>query len=545
MLVQGILCVFLLLYFYSFGILFKKIFPESPELNSYYLLSGFLTVSFIGLVTAFFFPLNIYYEIVLISISLVISIIHTHKIKSFLLSFKDLDKEFYLIIFIGLLIAITYPFILDHFGYYIPTVKWLDFTGYQKGISNFSWVLVQNSLWHILQASINETLDISYRLNFILFIVYNIYVFEKRDFKLLIFNLLFILFINTPSPDLPIFVFSIVLINEYVKVKNKADYFLFISTFLVLIKSIAIILPFYFLYECIKNKNYKFDIKIIGILTLTVLFFLKNIVTSANPIFPFVYGNFLNLDWSSPNIFYQISSQYGRFIPLKERFSYKEVIEMNSLKYLKNIFISFHLRSIILSVEIVITLLLFFCSLIYKRFYQFRILSFFLILKTLIIVITSPQFRFLLDVLILDLLIILIVYQFKKLNFRKWSIFLLIMILFVFNLSGVLKSNINSIATFTFIEPLKFENLLFPSNYEKVRYRKERLGNLDFNYSPYYIFMYNGDVPTLGGSDLTDILYNSNYLPQLINDKDLKEGFKSEKLNEDKKIVIEEILNNK
>ncbi|MDH1603275.1 hypothetical protein N5E64_11145, partial [Empedobacter sp. GD03739] len=176
-------------------------------------------VGLISFFVAFFLPLNFTYEVVLISIAILSLIYHRNEVKVSLLKLKNISRYFYAFTFVGLLVAVTYPFILDHFGYYIPTIKWLDFAGFVKGLSNFEWVLAQNSFWHILQASINETLDIYYRLNFCIFLIFNLYVFELKQKKLLIFNLIFLFFLNTPSPDLPVFVLSILLINEYLRYK--------------------------------------------------------------------------------------------------------------------------------------------------------------------------------------------------------------------------------------------------------------------------------------------------------------------------------------
>lgn len=112
-------------------------------------------VGLISFFVAFFLPLNFTYEVVLISILSLIY--HRNEVKRSLLKLKNISRYFYAFIFVGLLVAVTYPFILDDFGYYIPTIKWLDFAGFVKGLSNFEWVLAQNSFWHILQASINET----------------------------------------------------------------------------------------------------------------------------------------------------------------------------------------------------------------------------------------------------------------------------------------------------------------------------------------------------------------------------------------------------
>lgn len=145
----------LFFYFLGFGFLFQKILPRINSTISFTVINGMIGVGLISFFVAFFLPLNFTYEVVLISILSLIY--HRNEVKRSLLKLKNISRYFYAFIFVGLLVAVTYPFILDDFGYYIPTIKWLDFAGFVKGLSNFEWVLAQNSFWHILQASINET----------------------------------------------------------------------------------------------------------------------------------------------------------------------------------------------------------------------------------------------------------------------------------------------------------------------------------------------------------------------------------------------------
>jgi hypothetical protein len=63
--------------------------------------------------------------------------------------------RFIIILFTGT----YYPYILDHFGYYVPTIKWLTEYGFIKGISNLDLTLGQMSVWHIFQAGFSNFSD--------------------------------------------------------------------------------------------------------------------------------------------------------------------------------------------------------------------------------------------------------------------------------------------------------------------------------------------------------------------------------------------------
>ncbi|MFV0224953.1 hypothetical protein OBJ96_07575 [Empedobacter falsenii] len=97
-------------------------------------------VGLLSFLLAFFIPLNFTYEAILILISILSLIYHRKEVQKYLKELRNISRYFYVFSFLGFLFATTYPFILDHFGYYIPTIKWLDFAGFVKGLSNLEWV---------------------------------------------------------------------------------------------------------------------------------------------------------------------------------------------------------------------------------------------------------------------------------------------------------------------------------------------------------------------------------------------------------------------
>ncbi|MGV0937695.1 LIC_10190 family membrane protein [Empedobacter falsenii] len=524
MVFQFFLSIALFFYFLGFGFLFQKIFPRINSTISFTVINGMIGVGLISFFVAFFLPLNFTYEVVLISIAILSLIYHRNEVKRSLLKLKNISRYFYAFTFVGLLVAVTYPFILDHFGYYIPTIKWLDFAGFVKGLSNFEWVLAQNSFWHILQASISETLDIYYRLNFCLFLIFNLYVFELKQKKLLIFNLLFLFFLNTPSPDLPVFVLTILLINEYLRYKNKASDYLFYAAILFVIKPISIVLLLFFGIEYLRNKEYKNlkDKNLFLLIFIALLFCCKGVIVSANPLFPLEFSSIKGLKWASPQYLYELSAQNGRFIPLKDSFTFEEVARMNTTEYFQAIFFQSSSRTIIFLLIICLTI---FNLLIgfYKKNYFVKSLIFCCIVKLLIILIFSNQFRFLLDVLIIDLLII-----FKLVNlkiFNKYSE--LLSLIFVYITSFILIFSIfkgdyfKNIKSFSYIRSINFDQILIPGNYKE---NELNINNLK-----------------ISKTKLEKFLQYQIYLQQ-IDSTDVKKGFYFEKMDRKKREKILNIL---
>ena len=116
----------------GFGEIFQKIFGEMWSTFSAKIFSGIFSLVMLWQILAFFIPLNIWVE----STSLIIGFLAFFYFKTYR-SFKNFSKtEILKLCFLTLIIIISgsyYPFILDHFGYYVPSVNWLHEFGLTKG----------------------------------------------------------------------------------------------------------------------------------------------------------------------------------------------------------------------------------------------------------------------------------------------------------------------------------------------------------------------------------------------------------------------------
>ena len=545
MVYQLIFSIVLLFYFYSFGLLFNKIIPKLNHYYSLTILNGMIGVGLLSFVVAFLFPLNKTYEIVLILLSLFGLAVYRKSAINFLKFFKELPWFFYCILLAGLVFTVTYPYILDHFGYYVPTIKWLDFAGYVKGLSNLEWVLVQNSFWHVLQASVNEVLDHYYRLNFVLFIVFNLYLVESKSTRLLPFNLIFLFFLNAPSPDFPVMALSIILLNEYLKSTNKVSDYLFYAAIVFIIKPISILLIVFFLIEYFKRKEYK-DLKdknILLIISLAIFFCLKGIVLSGNPLFPLVNTSIEELSWASPKSMYFVSENSGKFIPLKELFTSDEVSRMSKLEYYQNVFLGNALRSKILLVITLFTLGLLIYSIIHYKKNSTRFwLMLAVVIKVVFILFTSPQFRFLLDVFVIDSFIILLFFK-KELFNSKWvfsnfSFVCLLVVGLVF--PNLWVKHLNGISTFSFLSKFESKFLLKPGQYD-LTYKTGQIGNFKYNFPENYPLIYSVKVPAISLATLNWYYINEGYVQQ-IDPNNVKKGFYWKKMTEEEKKNLEKII---
>ena len=109
------------------------------------ILTGIISITTIFTITAFFFPLNVLVEAPILFIGLA-AFFYFKEYKSVWNFFAEHQSEFCVLAFITVFFGSYYPFILDHFGYYVPTVKWNSEVGLVKGISNLDLVLGQMSM---------------------------------------------------------------------------------------------------------------------------------------------------------------------------------------------------------------------------------------------------------------------------------------------------------------------------------------------------------------------------------------------------------------
>ena len=130
------------------GEIFQRIFGKIWSGLSAQLFSGIFFLAMIWQVFAFFIPLNIWLE----SISLGIGILAFFYFKSYQNFTSFTKNEIFKLLSFTILVAFAgsyYPFILDHFGYYVPSVNWLHEFGLTKGLANLNLIYAQMSVWHI------------------------------------------------------------------------------------------------------------------------------------------------------------------------------------------------------------------------------------------------------------------------------------------------------------------------------------------------------------------------------------------------------------
>ncbi|WP_345205922.1 LIC_10190 family membrane protein [Chryseobacterium ginsengisoli] len=501
------------------------------------ILHGILGISLFWTIIAFFIPSNIYVEIPTILIGLVY--FFKDKLSQEFYTFSK--KEFSLIFIISLVILFCgsfYPYILDHFGYYVPSIKWLTEFGLIKGISNLDLTLGQMSIWHIFQAGFSNFSDPFLRINSILLIVYTLYIIENKNWIHLCFLPVLLLFSQSPSPDLPVIIFSLIILNEILKENKNTSLLFAFSVFVFAIKPTMIWLPILsFSYSILIVKSNLKNL-ILGIL-IVLLFFIKNIYIFGYPIFPVSIGDF-GVSWKPNPEVLKISSQYAILKTYDMQYSYQEIQKFSSTDIIKNWFLIKGIKSKI-NILLILSLLIFtgYAAIKKKGIYTLILVS--LLIKTALVLIFSAQYRFFIDAFFVIFFVIFYNYFNQKKSITVFSVLSIIFIGFLTS-PNILQTYLPSFRLGNFMGKFEMKQLYKPSTYDYNNYNSYKIGNLKFNVSEKYPYNFETPLPAISESYIFDDV-KAGIFPQMIDEKNIEKGFIWKKLNLKEKKDAQNIIN--
>lgn len=294
---------------------------------------GFFGVTLLASIWAIPFAINGYFQLVLLSITILLGYLNRKKIVAFYcqLKIKLLELSTFFKIVLGLISVLILaqsaspPFVIDNESYYIQTIKWLNEFGFVNGLVNLHVFLGQTSGWHIVQSAFNFSFMYSRfnDLSALALVLGNVYaIFRLHDYiskkdtskENLIFglfpiaNVFFFQFISAPSPDIAIYVLSFILLHQFILCYSsytKQAFFtvVLLSFFMIFIKLTA--LPFCIFALVLYKRYFIFTrstssiIVLFGSLTL-LLFAIKNIIVNGNLLFPLQGIESLKTSWSLP-----------------------------------------------------------------------------------------------------------------------------------------------------------------------------------------------------------------------------------------------------
>ena len=519
------------------GVIFKNIFGFFSSGISIKIFEGIFLITIIWTVVAFFIPLNVYVELTTLTIG--ISAFFYYKVYiDFWIFLSTNVLPFLSISLLIIFFASYYPFILDHFGYYVPTVKWLSEIGLVQGISNLDLLLGQTSLWHIFQAGFSNFTDPFLRLNVLVLIVYLIYILEKKFWIHLVFLPILFLFTQSPSPDLPIIVFSLIILNEVFNSNKNSAVLFALSVFVFAIKPTMIWLPiFIFLYSFfILKSNYKFVFA--GSLILT-LFLFKNIWTFGFPIFPVQFLD-LGLSWKPNAELLQNSSEMAIMKTYDMQYSFAEIQQFAGFDYIKNWLLLDGIKSFI-HISLVLSLIVFLLFAIIKKSKLIWLLYSSVLIKIVLVLLFSAQYRFFFDVFFVILFILFYQAFSKKVSLMIFTV-LSIFIAGFLSFPNLIKTYLPSFKLGNFMTGFNKDQFVKPSYFELNQYKTYQIGNLKFNVVDDYIFSFDTPIPAISPQFIQEDL-DAGIFPQLKGNT-LKEGFIWRPISTKEKEKLKIILKN-
>ena len=515
------------------GIAFQNSFGLSKKNSAITLLYGIIFQTFFLSIIAFFY--RIHNEILVANFLLQIIIFFKYKTE-FLRFIKNLfesfsKKQFYL--FIGLTLSIALksaqlPTIFDNESYYIQTIKWINEYGFVKGLANVHPFLGQFSFWHVLQSGFNFPFltnpfnDIN---GFVLLIgiYYFIEKYNKTGFNWSFFGIVFIVFyyqfIEAPSSDLPILVFSAVIFYEFIEKTIDFKTLLLFSLYIFIIKVTFFPIVLLSLFSIKKDKRDLFFL--LGCSTIFGLFFVaKNIIISGYPLFPLPYFP-INFDWKMSS---EVLSQLSQIVTDG---GYSEhLVPTKDLSYLEKFVLWIKLDGLnaifnrgMLFLFIIIPFTTFFKTTIaFKKLYAILLIHF------VILLLISPQYRYFLPTFILFATVLLYeISTYFKFSIKN-SVVLFSLFLVTISLFIDIKKPTNG-STFA------LSQLVIPeanTKYENNKFISKSIGNF-YYFDPKLPNLYetsNGNLPCVNEK----LFHYYHYFPQQ-RTNDIKDGFYPKEIN--------------
>lgn len=476
-------------------------FPLWQGLGAFLVL-GILSVSVVWTGLAFFIPLGSVVEVFTIILGIFFFIYYKQH-QQFILFFKENGTVFFPILGIIIFFGSFSPFILDHFGYYVPSILWIREIGLVKGISNLDIILGQMSVWHIFQAGFSNIVDPFFRINSLLMVVYLVYIIEKKSYLHILFFPILFLFLQSPSPDLPVIIFSLILVNEILS-KNPHLASLFLTAcFIFMIKPTALwVIILTCLYGFLHLKEWKLRWIWAGGI-LVILFCFKNIWLFGYPIFPMAVAD-LQVDWKPNALLMQDSAQIAIQKTYDMQYSYEEIQQFGFWDYIKNWLFLEGIKSKI-HILFIFSLLSFGIFSIIAKNKIINIIFISLIIKSILVLSFSAQYRFFLEVFFVILFIIF----YNRLN--KHLIFvgffgLSLGTALIISYPKWLQKQIPSFSVGHFMRGIKKNQWLKPSEYQLNKYTTHQIGNLRFHLTDDYPLMFDTPPPTLSAGHLKGYL---------------------------------------
>ncbi|MGO4771974.1 hypothetical protein ACEN2I_09935 [Flavobacterium sp. W22_SRS_FK3] len=546
----------------NLGFVFDKIIGLKNNNLIITVILGLFSTTILASIWAIFGRINIEFHFFLLVLN-IISVIRFYntiigRYKSFLLEIKQLDNVFKLILFIIFFLVIaqsaSIPFVIDNESYYIQTIKWLNEYGFVKGLVNLHLFYGQMSGWHITQSVFNFSFlyknynDLS---GFCLLLgnIFSIQMLDEyyknrnKNYLLIglfpLFNIFFFQFISAPSPDIPVYVFSFILLFYFLENFKKTtpenyNLIVILVLFLLYIKNTTLtfsVFPIILLILHFQLLSRNLLKTIFLTITILCLFVIKNMIICGSPIFPSKILTSLTMNYSIPDSiqgFYYDQIKYYGFFVTTEQYNSMSVLDL----FLRWLTLP-KLNGLFNKIAIFLILIVPFFIFKFQNKKALWILYVVMIVQLFLFLITSPQYRFFMNfILFFAIFCFICIVQSR----RTINILLLLSLIptFVVLFFPVSLNRFSNHKLMMEISNFSVKNIFFPypNTKNNTAFETIQLGNLKYNSPQKNDFFWangNGDLPCV---DKQQIDYFEKYfqiIPQM-RTNDLKDGFYAKKI---------------
>ena len=494
---------------------------------------------------SFFAPLTFYVELVLFIFSLIPFLFK--KLRVYTIRFpKELLQSvwFWLFCLLIILAGAYHPFRPDHFFYYEPTLNWLNQYGLITGVANIDWLLGQMSVFHIIQAGLDQTIDPFQRIGVFMTVLFLFYIFERKAYLLLLVIPFYFLFIQTPSPDIAIVFLSLIVVNELC-FNYKADNYkilLLVSVFTFTIKPVAFWLPLWtFVAGIFLNKKELKDFRIYLIPTLLIVILLvKNVMASSCLFYP-VSLTKINTYWLTDMRILEISDQKASLYTFNNYFTGNDI---SGMTFFQKIYywLSINKLQTIINCSIATVIVVSGVFSFFKKNFVYQSLWIIIVIKIILILSFSGQYRFMLDGVYPLLLLMFCAIRIDKTKIFVAGLSLSLVFLILISYPPLLKRCVPSFKLTVWMNGFTPKALLIPEQYIIKKYVHEKIGNLDF-YISTYSYLYNFDTPPPAFRHKELKLYHDlGIFPQMKDPANIHKGFYMKALTPEEKEILGKMI---
>lgn len=537
--------LFLLLITLPYGVLLQKLCGIKSANICLTVVFGLFFLCFGFTAVSLFTALNFYALVIVILIAISLYYLYRKDIKAIInnctLTVNTLKPfQKYLLLFFMFAAALKsaqVPFVIDNESYYIQTIKWANEYGLVKGLANLHIFLAQASPWHILHAGLNLNFTGLYfnDINGFIFLVTFTYAITQQEAVkswlnfLPLFSVFYFLFLDAPSPDLPLLCLLPVMFWLYIQ--NKEDNYkaaILLFAFAAFIKVTIAPLALLFLPQLIRKKQFIF-FSAVG-MSVFVLWTIKNIIVSGYPLYPLTILS-VDADWKVPaEILTTINSTADKNV-------YGTAAGAGVGEKLIGWFTLPGMKGLLNKATVLLLVIMPFFKTI-RRYPIYRLAYITIVIQFVILLFISPQFRFFLPSILF--LLLLIAYEAHEATGKRFLIYKIVisggalaaaLLITNINYGGFTNNRFHQSAV-----GFRFSQLYFPepvTRYPDIQYDKLKSGNMEYHSPSQNFFLYgtaNGPLPCVNSEQLRYFERKTDYIPQLRDDNDIESGFKSVKL---------------